>query len=81
MAELERRLRERGTDTADVIADRMRRATDEINHWAEYEYVLINRDTNECLAQVRSIVEAERLRQARHAELDPFVRQLIGPSH
>ncbi|HKH29207.1 MAG TPA: guanylate kinase [Sphingomicrobium sp.] len=81
MAELERRLRARETDSADVIADRMRRATDEINHWAEYEYVLVNRDTNECVAQVRSIVEAERLRQARHAELDPFVRQLIGPSH
>jgi guanylate kinase len=59
----------------------MRRATDEINHWAEYEYVLVNRDTDECLTQVRSIVEAERLRQARHAELDPFVRQLIGPAH
>ena len=81
MEELERRLRARGTDSDEVIVDRMRRATDEINHWAEYEYVLVNRDTDECLTQVRSIVEAERLRQARHAELDPFVRQLIGPAH
>ena len=81
MAELERRLRERGTDSEEVIADRMRRATDEINHWAEYQYVLVNRDVNECLAQVRGIVEAERLKRSRHAELDPFVRSLVGPQH
>jgi guanylate kinase len=78
MDELERRLRARQTDSSDVIADRMRRATDEIDHWAEYEYVLVNRDADECLAQVRSVIAAERLKQARHAELDPFVRSLIG---
>jgi guanylate kinase len=81
MAELERRLRERGTDSEEVIADRMRRATDEINHWAEYEYVLVNRDVDDCLAQVRGIVAAERLKRSRHAELDPFVRTLVGPQH
>jgi guanylate kinase len=78
MDELERRLRARQTDSSDVIAERMRRATDEIDHWAEYEYVLVNRDADECLAQVRSVIAAERLKQARHAELDPFVRSLIG---
>ena len=56
MPELERRLRARGTDSDDVIADRMRRAADEISHWAEYEYVLVNRDMNQCLAEVRAIV-------------------------
>jgi len=81
MAELERRLHERGTDSADVIADRMRRATDEINHWAEYQYVLINRDVDACLSQVRGIVEAERLKRSRHADLDPFVRSLLGPQN
>jgi guanylate kinase len=81
MDELERRLRARGTDSEEVIADRMRRATDEINHWAEYEYVLVNREADECLAQVRAIVDAERLKRSRHAELDPFVRDLVGPSH
>ena len=81
MGELERRLRARGTDSEEVIADRMRRATDEINHWAEYEYVLVNREADECLAQVRAIVDAERLKRSRHAELDPFVRDLVGPSH
>jgi guanylate kinase len=81
MEELERRLRSRATDSDEVIADRMRRATDEIDHWAEYEYVLVNRSAEECLEQVRSIIAAERLKQARHAELDPFVRGLIGPGH
>jgi guanylate kinase len=81
MAELERRLRERDTDSEEVIAERMRRAADEINHWAEYEFVLINRDTNECLKQVQAILEAERLKKVRQGGLDPFVRDLIGPAH
>jgi guanylate kinase len=81
MAELERRLRERGTDSEDVIADRMARAAGEISHWPEYEYVLINRETDECLAEVRSIVAAERLKKNRQTDLVPFVRGLIGPQH
>jgi guanylate kinase len=81
MAELERRLRERGTDREDVIADRMARAAGEISHWPEYEYVLINRETDECLAEVRSIVAAERLKKNRQTDLVPFVRELIGPQH
>jgi guanylate kinase len=81
MDELERRLRSRATDSEDVIADRMRRATNEIDHWAEYEYVLINREADETLEQVQCIISAERLKQARYANLDPFVRSLIGPAH
>lgn len=81
MEELERRLRERGTDSEQVIVDRMRRANEEINHWAEYEYVLVNNNTDQCLSQVKAIVEAERLKRARQGGLDPFVRQLIGPQH
>jgi guanylate kinase len=81
MAELERRLQARGTDSPEVIADRMTRAASEISHWAEYEYVLVNDDADRCLAQVRSIVEAERLKRSRNADLDPFVRQLVGPEH
>jgi len=81
MAELERRLRARGTDSADVIADRMRRAADEISHWAEYEYVLVNDEMDECLARVRAIVMAERLKRVRQTSLVPFVRGLIGPEH
>jgi guanylate kinase len=81
MAELERRLRARGTDSADVIADRMRRAADEISHWAEYEYVLVNDEMDECLARVRAILMAERLKRVRQTSLVPFVRGLIGPEH
>ena len=81
MAELERRLRERGTDSADVIRDRMSRAASEISHWPEYEYVLLNNDADQCLDQVRSIVSAERLKRQRQIGLVPFVRDLIGPAH
>ncbi len=80
MAELERRLRERGTDSETVIADRMSRADAEISHWPEYEYVLVNRDTDECLAQVQAIVAAERLKTRRQANLVSFTRSL-GLSH
>jgi guanylate kinase len=81
MTELERRLHTRGTDPEDVIADRMARAAGEISHWPEYEYVLINRDTDDCLAEVRAIVAAERLKKNRQTDLVPFVRGLIGPQH
>lgn len=78
MAELERRLKSRGTDSPDVIADRMQRAGGEISHWAEYDYVLVNRDTDECLAQVRTIVAAERLKRSRQIGLVSFVRDLVA---
>ena len=81
MPELERRLHTRGQDSDEVIADRMLRAADEIDHWAEYEYVLVNRDVNVCLEQVRSIVSAERSKRVRQTGLVEFVRDLIGPQH
>src|SRR5947208_2737165 len=81
MPELERRLRERGTDPENVIADRMRRAAGEISHWAEYDYVLINDAMDECLANVRTIVAAERFKRSRQGGLVTFVRDLVGPAH
>jgi guanylate kinase len=81
MPELERRLRERGTDEESVIADRMQRAASEISHWAEYDYVLVNDDMDACLAQVRTIVAAERLKRSRQIGLVRFVRDLVGPAH
>lgn len=81
MDELERRLRARGTDAEDVIAERMRRAADEIDHWAEYQYVLVNHDMSECLERVQAIVAAERSKRVRQTDLHPFVRDLIGPQH
>jgi len=81
MEELERRLRNRGTDSEAVISDRMQRAASEISHWAEYDYVLVNRDMDECLAEVRKIVAAERLKRARQVGLVTSVRDLVGPQH
>jgi guanylate kinase len=81
MQELERRLRARGTDSEAVVADRMRRAADEISHWAEYEYVLVNDDMDVCLERVRAIVAAERSKRTSQPGLVSFVRDMIGPSH
>jgi guanylate kinase len=78
MAELERRLHARGTDSDEVIADRMARAAGEISHWPEYDYVLINRDTAECLSEVKAIVAAERLKRGRQVGMVPFVRDLVA---
>ena len=77
MQELERRLRSRGTDSEDVIESRMRRAASEIGHWGEYDYVLINQDMDACLKEVRTIIEAERMRRDRRPYLFDFVRRLV----
>ncbi|MEP6982084.1 MAG: guanylate kinase [Sphingomicrobium sp.] len=77
MQELERRLRSRGTDSEDVIESRMRRAASEIGHWGEYDYVLINEDMDACLDEVRTIIDAERLRRDRRPYLFDFVRRLV----
>lgn len=81
MEELQRRLYARNQDSEDVIASRMRRAADEIDHWAEYEYVLVNGDMDLCLEQVRAIIAAERLRRVRQTGLVDLVRNLIGSQH
>jgi guanylate kinase len=81
MAELERRLRARGTDSETVISSRMARAAAEISHWPEYEYILVNEETDECIRDVQAIVAAERLKKVRQTGLVAFVRELIGPSH
>ena len=78
MAELERRLHARGTDSDEIIAGRMRRAADEISHWAEYDYVLINESMDKCLAEVRAVIAAERLKRWRQGGLVAFVRDLIA---
>ena len=78
MEELERRLRKRGTDDEDVIRRRMERAANEISHWAEYDYVLINNNADKCRELVHNILKAERLKAARRVFLHDFVRGLIG---
>jgi guanylate kinase len=81
MDELERRLRARGTDSEDVIAERMARAAGEISHWPEYQYILVNSDMDACLSDVTAIVAAERLKRGRQIGLVEFVRNLVGPAH
>ncbi|MDD3444810.1 MAG: guanylate kinase [Zavarzinia sp.] len=74
--ELERRLRQRAQDPEDVVAARMAKASDEISHWAEYDYVVLNEDVDNTLEQVRSILQAERLRRRRQTGLGEFVKRL-----
>jgi guanylate kinase len=76
--ELERRLKNRNTDHPDVIADRMARARDEISHWGEYDYILVNDDAETCLNEIRAILKAERLRRKRQLGLAGFVRGMLG---
>lgn len=76
IAELERRLVSRGQDSAETIAGRMTRSQAEISHWAEYDYVLVNRDADTTEAQLKAIVIAERLRRSRQTTLTGTVRDL-----
>lgn len=76
IAALDARLRGRGQDSEDVIAGRMQKSRDEISHWAEYDYVLINDDLDRTDAALRGIIEAERLRRDRQTGLSDFVRGL-----
>lgn len=77
MAELERRLRARADEPEEVIAARMAKAKDEISHFAEYDYVLVNDDADACFANICTIVAAERLRRPRQTGLFPLVRALL----
>ena len=76
IAELDRRLRSRGQDTEAVIAGRMAKSRDEISHWAEYDYVIVNRDLDAAFNDLVTILGAERLRRDRQPELAEFVRTL-----
>jgi guanylate kinase len=74
--ELERRLRARAQDDYDTILHRMAKAADEMSHWAEYDYVVINRDIDQAFADVKAILAAERLKRERQPGLSDFVRGL-----
>lgn len=75
-AELERRLQTRAQDNASEIARRMAKATDEMSHWAEYDYVVVNRDFDQSVAAVKSILHSERLKRCRQVGLAAFVKEL-----
>jgi guanylate kinase len=73
---LEQRLKSRAQDSDDVIRGRMAKAADEMSHWAEYDYVIINTDIELAFAEVRAILAAERLKRERQTGLSAFVRGL-----
>ena len=74
--ELERRLRARAQDSDEVIAGRMAKASDEMSHWAEYDYVVVNTDLDASVSMVQSILGAERVRRERQVGLFEFVERL-----
>jgi guanylate kinase len=75
--ELERRLRARAQDAEDVVAQRMARAGNEISHWAEYDYVVINDDLDTTLAKIQTILTAERMKRSRLTGIPAFVTGLM----
>jgi guanylate kinase len=74
--ELERRLKSRAQDDYETIHRRMAKAADEMSHWAEYDYVVINRDLDQAFADVKAVLAAERLKRERQPGLSDFVRGL-----
>lgn len=76
IADLETRLRGRAQDSDEVIANRMAQSRDEISHWAEYDYVIVNRDVDSAEAELKTILMAERSRANRQPGLNEFVRGL-----
>lgn len=79
MAELERRLHQRGQDSDAVIAERMARAADEVSHWSEYDYVIVNTDLDLALSKLVHIIEAERQRRTRQTDLPETIATLCSP--
>ena len=75
-SELERRLKTRAEDSDDVVARRMAKAADEMSHYPEYDYVVVNRDVDRALMQIKSILEAERARRSRLIGVGEFVAGL-----
>ena len=76
--ELERRLRGRAQDTDEVVKKRMAKAGDEMSHWPEYDYIVVNVDLDHSIASVQSILNAERLKRDRQVGLPDFVTRLRG---
>jgi guanylate kinase len=74
--DLEKRLITRAQDSPDIVARRMAKAADEMSHWAEYDYTIINRDIATSLIQLKSVLTAERLKRERQVGLSDFVKAL-----
>ncbi|MBB42880.1 MAG: guanylate kinase [Rhodospirillaceae bacterium] len=75
-AELDRRLHRRAQDPDEVVAARMARAPDEMSHYAEYDFIIINHDIDESIRKVQAILASERIRRRRLVGLTEFVKRL-----
>lgn len=76
IAALRDRLQRRAQDSAEIVAARMAKSSEEMSHWPEYDYVIVNRDIDESVAEVAAIVTAERRRRTRQLGLAEFVNRL-----
>ena len=78
LEELERRLKTRAQDSDETVAKRMAKAVDEISHWQEYDYVVVNTDLDKALAHIQRILHAERFKRWRQLDLHDFVKRLCN---
>jgi guanylate kinase len=76
--ELKTRLERRAEDSRAIIAQRLRNALEEISHWQEYDYILLNRDLDKSFTRLRSILTAERLKRVKMLDLENFTEQLLA---
>lgn len=78
LAALEGRLKTRAQDSDEVVSARMAKSAEEMSHWPEYDYVIVNRDLGESIRQMRAILHAERLRRTRLIGISEFINRLRG---
>ena len=78
LADINQRLNERAQDSPDIVRRRMLGASNEIQHWQDYDYVVINYDIEQSVAAVRAILAAERQRRSRLTGLKDFVQNLLA---
>ena len=74
--ELENRLVVRGQDSIETVNDRMIRSKEEISHWSEYDYILVNSDIEKVQSQIKAIITTERIRRTPRTSLAQFVKKL-----
>ncbi len=76
--ELKARLERRAEDSSEVIAHRLQNAVEEISHWQEYDYILVNRDLNDSFTRLRAILAAERLKRVKMLDIESFAERLLA---
>jgi guanylate kinase len=75
--ELKARLERRAEDYAEVISHRLQNAVEEISHWQEYDYILVNRDLDDSFTRLRAILTAERLKRVKMVDIESFANRLL----